>query len=274
MILFPHAKINLGLNVLARRSDGYHDIETIMVPIPLHDALEAIITPELGSNGLVFTRSGTPVPGNVEMDLCYKAVRALQRTHVLPGLRLHLHKVIPMGAGLGGGSSDGTHTLLLLNKLCDLGADPNSLAALALELGSDCPFFLQKEASVVRGRGEELTPVPLDLKGKWLVLANPGIHISTAEVYQNTVPTGTSWEIERHLVHTEVHEWRSVLPNTMEPYVLKKYPAVGALKKLLLESGAFYTAMSGSGSSVFGLFHAPPTLPPLDPVTRIWKLRL
>src|SRR5690606_37057510 len=152
-----------GLNVLARRADGYHDIESVMLPIPLHDVLEAVVAPELGTNGLEYTRSGLPIPGDTRTDLCYKAVRLLQRDHVLPGLRLHLHKVVPLGAGLGGGSSDGTHTLMLVNTLCGLGMANERLAAMALELGSDCPFFLQDRACAARGRGERLSSVPLDL---------------------------------------------------------------------------------------------------------------
>jgi len=274
MILFPHAKINLGLNVLARRPDGYHDIESIMVPIPLHDVLEAVIAPELGTNGLAYTRSGLAIPGAVEHDLCYKAVRALQAKQDLPGLRLHLHKVVPMGAGLGGGSSDGAHTLLLVNTLCQLGLSPGTLAALALELGSDCPFFLQSNACAVRGRGEVMQVLDLDLKDLWLILANPGLHVSTAEVYRNTIPTGIPWALEERAQLNTISDWRSTLPNTMEPYVLKTYPAVGQLKQAMLDSGATYAAMSGSGSSVFGLFTNEPDLPVFPAGTVAWKLRL
>ncbi len=270
MILFPFAKINLGLNVLARRADGYHDMESVMVPIPLHDVLEAVVAPELGTNGLAYTRSGLPIPGDAEADLCYKAIRRLQREHTLPGLRLHLHKVVPMGAGLGGGSSDGAHTLKLVNTLCGLGATIEQLAAMALELGSDCPFFLQDRACVARGRGERLSTVPLDLGGNWLVLANPGVHVSTAEVYRNTAPTGIPWDLERS-VRADRHTWNSSLPNTMEPYVLNAYPEVGVLKDLL-HAGAYYTAMSGSGSSVFGLFAEEPVVPTFPEGTRFWKL--
>jgi len=274
MILFPHAKINLGLNVLARRQDGYHDIESIMVPIPLHDVLEAVVAPELGTNGFEYTRSGLPIPGAAEHDLCYKAVRALQAIQELPGLRLHLHKVVPMGAGLGGGSSDGAHTLLLVNALCELGLSQGTLARIALELGSDCPFFLQNKACAVRGRGEVLKTLDLDLKGLWLILANPGIHVSTVEVYRNTETTGRPWALEELAQRSTISAWHSSLPNTMEPYVLKTHPAVVALKQTMLDLGASYAAMSGSGSSVFGLFTREPELPTFPAGTIAWKLQL
>lgn len=273
MLLFPHAKINLGLNVLARREDGFHDIESLMIPVRLFDVLEAIIAPELGTNGLEYTRTGSPIPGTPEQDLCYKAVRQLQNERPLPGLRVHLHKVIPMGAGLGGGSSDGAHTLLLVNRLCELNLGSERLASMALDLGSDCPFFLQERACVARGRGERLTPTELNLTGDWLLLANPGIHVNTAEVYRNTAPTNTPWTIEQ-AVHADRRTWSTALPNTMERYVLDTYPVVGVLKEALIEAGAYYSAMSGSGSSVFGLFHDEPEIPEFPQGTRYWKLPL
>lgn len=274
MLRFPQAKINLGLNVLARRPDGFHDIESVMVPIPLHDVVEAVLAPDLGTNGLEYTRSGLPIPGPIETDLCYKAVRLLQRGRGLPGLRLHLHKVVPMGAGLGGGSSDGASTLELVNTLCGLQLNKQQLADHALELGSDCPFFLQGQVCIARGRGERLTPVDIDLNGLWLILANPGVHVGTAEVYQNTIPTELNWPIEAVFHRERQLEWEKTLPNTMEPYVLRTYPEVDALKQKLKQAGAFYTAMSGSGSSVFGLFTEEPVMPDLATTTRAWKLRL
>ncbi|MGV3637021.1 MAG: 4-(cytidine 5'-diphospho)-2-C-methyl-D-erythritol kinase [Flavobacteriales bacterium] len=273
MLRFPQAKINLGLNVLERRADGYHDIESVMVPIPLHDVLEAVVAPDLGVNEVVYTRSGLPIPGPVETDLCFKAVRVLQRGHDLPGLRLHLHKVVPMGAGLGGGSSDGACALELIDTLCGLRSDRPALAERALELGSDCPFFLQDQACIARGRGERLAPVDLDLKGLWLILANPGIHVGTAEVYRNTAPTRSSWPLESVVHRERLLEWQDLLPNTMEPYVLNAYPEVKALKGTIQRAGAVYTAMSGSGSSVFGLFTEEPMMPAFPASTKAWKLR-
>jgi 4-diphosphocytidyl-2-C-methyl-D-erythritol kinase len=258
MLLFPHAKINLGLNVVRRRDDGYHDLQSIMVPIPLHDALEAVLDPTLDENNVVFTRSGIPVPGDPDRDLCMKAVDAVRAIGNMPGIRLHLHKAIPMGAGLGGGSSDGTHTLLLLNSLLGLGLRQEQLHRMATALGSDCPFFLTRNAQLAEGRGERLRAVPLDLKGYWLVLVNPGIHVSTAEVFGNTTPTGTEMQFDDLLLDRPLEYWDQDLRNTMEPYVLNMHPEVGRIKEKLRSAGAGHCAMSGSGSSVFGIFRTPP----------------
>lgn len=273
MLTFPNAKINLGLNVLARRPDGYHAIESVFVPVQLNDVLEVIIAPELGTNELAYTRSGIHIPGELDSDLCSKAVRLLQQGRELPGLRMHLHKAIPLGAGLGGGSSDAAHALRAINTLCRLGLGADELAHHALKLGSDCPFFLHGGACIVRGRGEVLAPVELDLGGHWIVLMNPGIHVSTAEAYRHTIPTGTSWDIEGMLRNGPGPSWSKELPNTMEPWVLTTYPMVGMLKEHLIRMGAYYTAMSGSGSTVFGLFKEEPALPGLPPEVAVWKLR-
>lgn len=261
MIVFPKAKINLGLNVVARRTDGFHDIESVLVPIPLCDALEAVIDPSLGPNELIYTRSGLPIPGDPETDLCHRAVRMLQDTRSVPGLRLHLHKVIPMGAGLGGGSSDGANTLLLIDRLCQLGLSKEELHAHAAALGSDCAFFLQDKICIAKGRGEQLESMDLDLQGLRLVLVNPGLHVSTADVYRNTVPTGRSWAFRELLQRDHIQSWRSTVLNTMEDHVFRTHPAISDIKTSLLRSGALYAAMTGSGSSVFGLFKETP--PPL-----------
>ncbi|MBL7952233.1 MAG: 4-(cytidine 5'-diphospho)-2-C-methyl-D-erythritol kinase [Flavobacteriales bacterium] len=274
MIVFPNAKINLGLNVLARRADGYNDIESILVPIPLHDVLEAVVDPSLAPNELVYTRSGLSIPGDPKTDLCYKAVRRIQVDRTLPGLRLHLHKVVPMGAGLGGGSSDGTHTLLLVNALCDLRIQHEQLSTIALELGSDCPFFLWNEVCIARGRGEQLTPIRLDLTGLWLVLANPGVHVSTGEVYKSTTPTNVPWDFDSIAHRDRMPEWNKGLRNTMEAYVLRNYAMVAELKEVLGKAGAAYATMSGSGSSVLGLFKDDPGNLSFPPGTSSWRMKL
>lgn len=274
MIVFPHAKINLGLNVIRKRADGYHDIESVLVPIPLHDALEVVVDPALPDGEVVFTRTGLPVPGDADQDLCMKAVRAVGSKKALPGLRMHLHKVIPMGAGLGGGSSDGAHALKLINTLLNLRLPGNELHDLATGLGSDCPFFLQRGPHLVEGRGDEMSPVHLDLKGYWILLVNPRVHVSTADVYRNTTPSGSDENFGALLVDHKVEEWQRLVNNRMEPFVAQSYPAIGGIKNRLLEAGASYAAMSGSGSSVFGLFRSDP--PQIDwPAThRVWSLRM
>jgi 4-diphosphocytidyl-2-C-methyl-D-erythritol kinase len=274
MIVFPNAKVNLGLNVVRRRDDGYHDIESVMVPIPLSDALEVIIDPELPPGEVVYTRSGLAIPGTSDGDLCMKAVGLLRQKAELPGLRIHLHKVIPMGAGMGGGSSDGAHMLLLLNDLLHLGISRTELSDMAAQLGSDCPFFINPGPQLALGRGERLSPINLDLSGLWLVLVNPGIHVPTPLVYAHTVPTGRLLDLGELLATRPIEDWQELVPNTMERYVFEAFPEVGAIKMQLKEHGAVYAAMSGSGSTVFGLFRNEP-----DPFAKskgwaTWKFRL
>lgn len=262
MIRFPHAKINLGLNVVRKRPDGWHEIESVLVPIPLHDALEVVADGELDAGGLVMTRSGMPVSGDVENDLCWRAVKAVAALRPLPGLRLHLHKAIPMGAGLGGGSSDAAHTLLLLNDFLQLDLTPAELHALATSLGSDCPFFLYPVPQLAQGRGEQLRPLEPDLAGTWLMLVNPGIHVPTPEAYKLTIPTNEHMDLRGMSTGLPIEEWQQHLRNTMEPGVFGKWPEIAAIKERLLASGAAYAAMSGSGASVFGLFRNEP--PPIS----------
>lgn len=271
MVLFPHAKINLGLHVLGKRPDGFHDIASVLFPIPLHDALEAVVDPDLADGEVRFTRTGLPIAGRPEDDLCMKAVEAVRKDHRLPGLQLHLHKAIPMGAGLGGGSSDGTHTLLLLDKLLKLGLRQEQLHAMASGLGSDCPFFLNQGPQLAQGRGELLQPVAVDLGNHWLVLVNPGIHVPTAEVYRN-MRLHKDHEDLQHVIGLPVKEWQGRLVNDMEDYVFAKHPAIGAIKEKLLAQGAVYAAMSGSGSSVFGVFAQEPGNIPWATDHRAWVL--
>lgn len=257
MLRFPPAKINLGLQVLGKRPDGFHDIRSVLVPIPLHDALEAVIDPAVPPGELRFARTGLPVPGRPGDDLCMKAVEALRQACPLPGLRMHLHKAIPMGAGLGGGSSDGTHTLRLLNTLLDLGLPPGKLHRIATGLGSDCPFFLKDRPQLAEGRGERLSPIAVDLSGHWLVLVAPGIHVHTAEVYRN-MHLRSGHDDLREVIAEPISKWQGRLVNDMEDHVLAKHPLIGAIKEKLLARGALYAAMTGSGSSVFGLFGEKP----------------
>ncbi|MBK8339163.1 MAG: 4-(cytidine 5'-diphospho)-2-C-methyl-D-erythritol kinase [Flavobacteriales bacterium] len=195
MVVFPFAKINLGLNVIRLRPDGFRDIESVMLPIPLEEALEVLPDPNLRMGVVEMVRSGRPVPGDVNMDLCVRAYQALHARRPLPGVRVHLHKAIPIGAGLGGGSSDGAHMLQALDRLFKLGLAPSELHDLAASLGSDCAFFLEREAQLALGRGERLQPVELNIAGMWLVLVDPGIHVSTADAYSSTPLSGRSVDL-------------------------------------------------------------------------------
>lgn len=274
MLVFPYAKINLGLNVVERRPDGYHELQSIMVPIPVKDDLEAIPDPALPEGEVLFTRTGLPVPGDPEGDLCMKAIRAVQAQRPLPGLRVHLHKVVPMGAGLGGGSSDGAHMLMLLDRLLGLGLSQEALHAMAAALGSDCPFFLHKGPQLAEGRGERLSPVALDLRGTHLLLVNPGIHVPTGEVFRHSVPTGRRLPFREIVEQGDRREWEALLPNTLEPYVLRSRPEVARVKAMLKDAGAWFAAMSGSGSTVFGLFAEQPPALAWPEGHRAWSFRL
>ena len=251
MILFPPAKINLGLNVKSKRSDGYHEIETCMVEVPFHDVLEI-----LPSTKFKFISSGMEIKGNVDDNLCVKAYRLLESEHNLPPVYIHLRKNIPMGAGLGGGSSDATYVLKGLNELFDLELDKKELERYASVLGSDCAFFVKGGSQIAIGRGEVLSDSDVDLKGKYLKLINPEIHIGTAEAYSNVVlDKGSS---VHSVLQEPIENWQSRLNNSFESYAFSEHPEIKSLKDELIEDGAIYVAMSGSGSSVFGIYESEP----------------
>lgn len=261
MIRFPHAKLNLGLNVVRKRNDGFHDIETVFLPIPIRDALEAVVAADVHPGEVQYSRSGLAVEGAPQMDLVMRAHRLLNEMNSLPGLRLHLHKAIPMGAGLGGGSSDATHTLMLLDTLLGLKLPKNDLRTMALTLGSDCPYFLESGICAATGRGEKLESLNLDLEGHWIVVVNPGIHVPTAEVFKHTIPSGAETGFPHALNSTSMEEWCRIAPNDMEKFVFGNWPDIRMVRDRLKESGAAHAAMSGSGSTVFGIFRErPPAL--------------
>ncbi len=253
MISFPNAKINLGLHITSKRKDGYHEIETCMVPIPLFDGLEMILDKKSTWNS-----SGLEIPGDSKDNLILKAEKLLRKDFTgLPSLNIHLHKNIPMGAGLGGGSADGAFALKLMNNLFDLHLDDFFLEEYAAELGSDCPFFLENTPKIARGRGEILEPIDLSLKGTYIVLINPGIHVGTKEAYAGVTPTLPKVKLEEILKNRS--RWKIELVNDFEPSIFKNHPEIEAIKSKMYSAGAFYSAMSGSGSSVFGLFDMQPS---------------
>ena len=273
MLVFPFAKINLGLQVLRKRPDGYHDIRSVLLPISLRDALEAVVDKSLPPGEVKFESTGLPVPGDAAANLCLKAVEMIREQRELPGLRMHLHKAIPTGAGLGGGSSDGAHALLLLNKLLDLRLAAEELHAIASRIGSDCPFFLKQQPQLAEGRGEQLSPIDVDLKGHWLMLVNPGIHVPTSEVYQGMTLTDAHTDLQEALKDPP-SAWQCTVVNDMEQFVIAKHPAIGAIKTELLQQGAVYAAMSGSGSSVFGIFPEQPQALVFPATFRSWVFPL
>ena len=261
MVAFPNCKINLGLRVLRKREDGFHDIATVFYPIPFKDALE--IVPVEGQQPVLFTY-GLPVQGNKEDNLCYKAWQLLKKDFPeLPPVQIHLLKNIPMGAGLGGGSSDGAFMLQLLNNKFHLGLSPQQLIAYALRLGSDCPFFIINKPSYATGRGELMEEIPLQLAGYQLALVNPGIHVPTGwafEQLQITAEQPAKDDLKNTLLQP-VGEWKNLLQNDFEKPVFAQFPAIQATRENLYAMGAVYAAMSGSGSTVFGLFNKQIILP-------------
>lgn len=248
MVSFPPAKINLGLQVLSKRTDGYHNISTCFYPVPCTDALEI-----LRSEKLAFTQTGITIPGNQEDNHCLYAYRLLKKDFHLPEVQIHLHKIIPTGAGLGGGSSDAAHTLRLLNSVFELELSFERLLAYAQKVGSDCAFFLQDKPAFGQGRGEILEPVSLTLKGSFLVLVKPDIHVSTAAAYAGIIPQKHTDEL-RPLLSRPLTTWRDALKNDFETPLFHKYPVLRALKEKLHSLGAIYASLSGSGATVFGIF--------------------
>ena len=220
-----------------------------MVPIPLYDALEMIVDPKKMS----WNATGLPIPGEQKDNLILKAYKLIKKDFPdIPSLSIHLHKNIPMGAGLGGGSADGAFALKLMNSLFELHLDDFFLEEYAEQLGSDCPFFIENTPKIARGRGEILEPISLDLKGNWLVLINPGIHVGTKEAYAGVTPGAPKVNLAE--VIQDRGRWKAELVNDFEASIFKNYPKIAEIKKKMYGAGAFYSAMSGSGSSVFGLF--------------------
>ncbi|MGZ3846266.1 MAG: 4-(cytidine 5'-diphospho)-2-C-methyl-D-erythritol kinase [Flavisolibacter sp.] len=253
MIVFPNCKINLGLHILQKRPDGFHDLETVFYPIPLQDALEIVQDPS-PTMDLQFSSSGLVVDTGSEDNICVKAYRLLKKDFPgLPAVKVHLHKVIPMGAGLGGGSSNGAFTLTLLNKKFNLGLDENELINYALQLGSDCPFFIKNKPCYATGRGEKMELIELDLTGFKIILVNPGIHIPTSEAFSRIRPDNQRQSI-KEIIAEPVEHWKEVLKNDFEASVFEIHPEIEQIKNSLYKEGAVYASMTGSGSSVYGLF--------------------
>lgn len=250
MVAFPHCKINLGLHVISRREDGYHTIETCFYPVPWTDILEIIPSKEFA-----FTSSGSIIPGKEVDNLCIKAYQLLKAQFKLEPVKIHLHKVLPTGAGLGGGSSDASFTLRLLNSVFVLKLSTIQLKELASLLGSDCAFFVEDKPMLGSGRGEKLTDLQLSLKGYYLVVVKPDIHVSTAEAYAGVKPQRPVHSVSEVLARP-ISEWKDYLVNDFEKSVFKKYPSIEAIKKALYNDGAVYASMSGSGSCVYGIFQS------------------
>ncbi|MEO6916578.1 MAG: 4-(cytidine 5'-diphospho)-2-C-methyl-D-erythritol kinase [Chitinophagaceae bacterium] len=275
MVVFPNAKINLGLSVIAKRNDGYHDLETVFYPVNIRDSLEMIIGHPLESTtrtndlpGIHFSTSGMPIQGIAADNLCIRAVNLLSHDFEEIGpVQIHLHKHIPMGAGLGGGSSNAAFTLVLLNELFELSLSRQQLIDYAAVLGSDCPFFIINKPCLASSRGEIMEEITLDLSSYQMIFISPGIHVNTGWAFAQLNPEpGSGRQSLRSLIRTDPSEWKNVLVNDFELPVFSAWPELREIRDEFYASGATYSAMTGSGSTVFALYEPGkmvlPTFPP------------
>lgn len=266
MLSFPNAKINLGLNIVEKREDGFHNIETIFYPIGVKDALEFVESKTSSTNMQI---SNIQVDCDPASNLVMKAYELLKQDFQLPHLSICLQKNIPFGAGLGGGSSDAAFMLKMLNEHFSLGLSNCKLEEYASNLGSDCPFFINNMPVFAKGRGEVFESLDLSLRGKYLALIKPNVFVSTKQAYANCIPSKPSKCLKK-IVQLPMDSWREHMVNDFELSVFAQFPEIAAVKELLYKSGAIYASMSGSGSSVFGLFEEEPVLKNLFPESYCW----
>jgi 4-diphosphocytidyl-2-C-methyl-D-erythritol kinase len=253
MVVYPNCKINIGLRVLRKRPDGYHDLDSIFYPVPLCDVLEIV-----PADALQFTLTGITLPEG-GTNSCISAWELLNREFGIAPVSIHLHKIIPSGAGLGGGSSDAAFALKALNALFELNLSDNQLEDLSLHIGSDCAFFIRNCPMHVQGRGEVLQPLAFDpIRGHYLAVLNPGIHVPTALAYRLIHPTERDEHTDAIWQHPE--RWRNEMINDFEAPVEAQHPVIGEIKQWMYSAGAWYSAMSGSGSTVYGIFENEPKL--------------
>ena len=274
MLVFPNAKINLGLNITEKRPDGYHNLETVFYPVPIEDALEINILNEAGEKFRLH-QSGLEITGEAENNLVVKAYKLLDARFNLPPIHIHLFKHIPSGAGLGGGSADAAFMLKLLNEKFQLNLDAEALEAYAAELGADCAFFIKNEPTYAEGIGNLFSPLSLSLKGYQIELIKPAIFVSTKEAFAHIKPRRPARSL-KEIIRLPVETWKEYMVNDFEESVFPQFPAIGKIKEELYRQGAIYASMSGSGSSVYGLFKKDALLPEVDfgENTFIYKGRL
>jgi 4-diphosphocytidyl-2-C-methyl-D-erythritol kinase len=255
MIVFAPAKINLGLLVLNKRPDHYHNLDSIFYPVPLFDFVEAVVADDFS-----LKESGFRVAGSLEDNLLYKTWELMRDRYGIGGLKVHLHKRIPMGAGLGGGSSDASALIKIISTIYSLHLSIVEMERLAMEIGADCLFFIRAKAVRARGIGNEFNKIERDLGAYYLVLVKPDIHISTAEAYSGVHLEGASTALFADQIPPK-EQWNQTFVNSFEKHLFPKYPVLANLKNQLIQMGAFYASMSGSGATIYGLFHEPPQIP-------------
>jgi 4-diphosphocytidyl-2-C-methyl-D-erythritol kinase len=255
MIIFPNCKINIGLQVIEKRKDGYHNISSIFCPLALEESLEII-----ESEQLQFTSSGIAIPNNGNQNLCMQAYHLIQKEYTVPPVHIHLHKALPIGAGLGGGSADAACTLLLLNTMFNLEISNETLLAMASSIGSDCAFFINNKMSLASNKGEVLKPIDLDLSNYKIVLLFSAIHISTPWAYNQISASTASFNLDG-ISNLAIDQWKNIIENDFEKPVFAANPILKELKESLYQHGAMYASMSGSGSSIYGIFNNDTTIP-------------
>ena len=292
MLAFPNVKINLGLNVVAKRADGYHTLQSVFYPVKgLFDVLELLPATEAANieytdktvkplavdyatvGKLQLAVTGIAIPGNADDNLLVKAYNVIDAEHNLPEAKAHLHKLVPTGAGIGGGSADGTFFIKLLNDVFKLALDDAAIQAYAAQLGSDCPFFILNNPAYVFSRGDEFEAIDLLLEGYYITIVKPPIHVSTAAAFANIIPAMPEKNV-KDIVQLPIEQWKGFLANDFEASVAKQFPQITDIKEQLYTSGAIYASMSGSGSSVYGIFKEEPVLPVFPMDYFVWKGRL
>lgn len=264
MIAFPNAKINIGLTIVKKRNDGYHDLETVFYPVMIRDVLEIVEAEELS-----FSLSGLAVPGRQEDNICLRAYHVLSRDMQLPQVKIHLHKNIPIGAGLGGGSSDASSFIKLMNDKFSLGLSNEKMENYASQLGADCAFFIRNQPVFAFEKGDKFESVPLDLSRYFIVLVMPDIHVPTSAAFRDIISSPSARNL-KDLIKNDVTEWKDSVANDFEPGIMRQYPGISSIKESLYNSGALYASMSGSGSSVYGIFEAPVKLEELEVGNRVF----
>ncbi len=266
MLTFPTCKINIGLQITEKRADGFHNLLSCFYPAGWSDILELI-----PDESFTFSGSGLPIPGDpAATNLCVRAYNLLKADFDLPPVAMHLHKLVPIGAGLGGGSADAAFTLRLLNEQFKLGLSSSDLEHYARRLGSDCAFFIQNRPAYGVEKGDQFENIALDLTGYHLVLVYPNLAISTAEAYAGVRPRQPAVPL-RDLLLAPLSDWRHTVHNDFEDSLFPRYPALGDLKAQLYDAGALYASLSGSGSTVYGIFGAPADLPNQISTYRVWQ---
>jgi 4-diphosphocytidyl-2-C-methyl-D-erythritol kinase len=259
MVIFPKAKINIGLRIIEKRPDGFHNLQTIFYPVSLCDAVEYVVPGELSDKDIL-TVTGLLSDSLQEDNLVIKAVNKLREKENIPFLKMHLHKAIPSGAGLGGGSSDAAGILKSFNRYFNLNIGSDELKELSLSLGSDCPYFIESVPAYAEGRGEILTPVKPIPDGYHLLLVNPGIEINTKEAYRDCRPYKRETNLPEYY-YRSVSEWKDLIINDFEKSIFKRFPQIADIKENLYKMGAVYSSLSGSGSTVYGIFVKKPEIP-------------